>query len=141
MKVWGLVYANHYYFTHPWVWLGDVLDNVRWAWQRVFKGYDERVAWSIDWHLVEVMPLWLDELIDGVKKMGGTPMDFVDLYDNEEQAETAWIETLEEIRNGFLAGADVLNLEWDNVEEYNELMKRAEHGLELFRKHFFSLWW
>jgi len=63
-------YRASYALTHPWVFVREGWNQIRWALQRVFKGYDERVIWSVDIYLAEMIPLWMKEL---KKKKHGTP--------------------------------------------------------------------
>jgi hypothetical protein len=58
-------YRASYTLTHPWIFIKEGTSQIRWAWQRVFVGYDERVIWSIDLYLAKMIPLWLKELKDG----------------------------------------------------------------------------
>ena len=64
-------YTKKYYLTHPWEILFEIKRNLVWAWQRVFRGWDDRVVWSIDFYLFEMMPQWLRQLKE-VKH--GTPI-------------------------------------------------------------------
>lgn len=141
MQVWSWPYASRHYLTHPWLFFDGLWDNLRWAWQRVFKGYDERIAWSIDWYLVDAMPLWIDELIEDIKVLGGIPTEiYEDCGCDEVKAEEEWVRILDEIKSGFVAGHKMLNLEWDSLDEYSVLHGRLKNSFELLKEHFFSLW-
>jgi len=57
-----LWYTKRYYLTHPHELVKDITLNIKWAWQRVYRGWDDRVAWGIDQHLFEQLPQWLSRL-------------------------------------------------------------------------------
>lgn len=68
-------YRPSYSVVRPFsVIIPSVLREVRWAYQRVFWGFDERATWSVDYWLYDIMPkiIWL--LRDNVK---GVPMDYL----------------------------------------------------------------
>jgi hypothetical protein len=51
-----------YLFKHPLEIFDNIFRQIHWAWQRVFRGWDDRVIWSIDVHLCEIIPVWIREL-------------------------------------------------------------------------------
>src|SRR5271157_4693879 len=58
-----------YWFVTRWssrIWNapGNAWDEVRFAWQRVFRGWDDRAVWSIDYWLDAKMPDMLRRLKD-----------------------------------------------------------------------------
>lgn len=55
-------YNAFHALTHPLIIIKGCINEVRWAWQRVFRGWDDRVIWSIDIYLSEMIPLWLKKL-------------------------------------------------------------------------------
>lgn len=36
--------------------LRDIKLEIKWAWQRVFRGYDDRIYWGFDYHLTKIIP-------------------------------------------------------------------------------------
>jgi hypothetical protein len=59
---------------------GNAVDEVRYAWQRVFRGWDDRAVWSIDYWLDAKMPAMLRRLKEtkhGVPSSMFTPEDCI----------------------------------------------------------------
>lgn len=137
MKQFWFGYARWYYLTHPWKWVEDLLLNLKWAYQRVYRGWDDRVIWSIDYYLSYMLPIWLQKL-KGDKR--GIPVEFFnENMDNEEEAEALWNSELDKMICGFKVSFDMLDGIY-NVKEREKLMVVYEKGMESFSKHFFSLW-
>lgn len=63
-------WANHW-LCNP----GDVCRKVKWAYQRVARGWDDTAVWSIDWWLDNKMPDMLRQL---KRDKHGIPMDMFD---------------------------------------------------------------
>ena len=137
---------------HPWIIISESYRHLRWAWQRVFRGWDDRVTYGIDWHLSENMPAWIKRM----KEYGNSvPFDMT----AEE-----WWGILDEIADGFRAGYRLLNDDFPAVKEMvnsrdrfdsiirddafmEKFAKQREEalvifnrGMEMFVQHFFSLW-
>jgi len=55
-------YNKRHYFAHPHKFIEGIYLNLKWAWQRVFRGWDDRVVWCIDGYLFEMLPIWLRRL-------------------------------------------------------------------------------
>lgn len=139
-------YRASYIITHPWEILLEWKRQIRWAWQRVTKGYDERVAWSVDFYLARMIPLWLKDLKDQI----GIPSEMFDglkydenyCYSKEDEkiAHNKWNDILDQIIIGFENYPKLSEFEHDS-EEYNESIRKFENGFDLFRKWFSALWW
>lgn len=56
-------YTYWYYLGHPIKFIKACFREVKWAWQRVFRGWDDRVSWDISYYLNKNLPLWLEEVI------------------------------------------------------------------------------
>ena len=153
--------------THPWIAIDHICDEIKWSWQRVFRGWDDRVIWSIDYHLCKYMPIWLRELrrvrhgfpiemltdspepIAGQTHTYSSGLTYDDLKDTirlmdeqkscDQKASEKWDAILEEIAEGFEAGYAIEEVAL-HIEEYSVLMAKFDHGMELFKKHFFDLW-
>jgi len=133
MTLWKFSYAKWWYITHPWVWVNDLLRNLKWAAQRVFRGYDDTVIWSIDWYLCMYMPIWLRTLKE---KKVGYPSSF---YENG--GEEAWDKVLDEMIAGFEAGFKYADSPFElNNDEIKAVKEQWSKGMDLFKEHFFSLW-
>lgn len=55
-------YHPYHILTHPWILIGEARSQIKWAWQRVFRGWDDRVTWSIDSYLSQHIPDWMEKL-------------------------------------------------------------------------------
>ena len=85
-------YNNWYLLLHPWKIISESCNHLHWAWQRVFRGWDDRVAWGIDWHLAKMLPVWINRM----KEYGNSyPGDLT--YEE-------WHGILDEMIIGFKAG-------------------------------------
>jgi len=128
--------------------LKNFFRQIKWAWQRVFQGWDNRVTWDIGYYLAENMPDWLEKLKED---KAGIPISMFteeELSDSsghisdeaEEQARKRWDDVLTEIIIGFEAAESIINYEFD--EDYDEETAYLEfnRGMDLFKEHFFSLW-
>ena len=131
MRVFDWTYNNKYMLLHPWYYIRDIYYSLKWAWQRVYRGWDDRVPWGIDFYLCSIMPAAINILI---KHREGTPPGFT---------ADEWVKTLIKIRDGFIAGYDIMvvNYDYEIDGERKKLFDKAYEGLELFSKHFFNLWW
>lgn len=107
-------YEKEFYLNNPPELLDDIRRNIKWAWQRVFRGWDDRVAWSIDDYLSELVPEWIERL---KKTKQGRPVYFMarsyemvgdvseDNSDSEyEKLANEWDAVLDDIIIGFRAG-------------------------------------
>ena len=137
-------YSPFYAFTHPHKIVEFCFDEIKYAWQRVFRGWDDRVIWSVDIYLTEKVPLWLKELQDC--KIG-VPIRFFEHpekieYSNEEHkiARDKWNKELQVMIDGFSASKKIHDLEWNTKEEEEELYITFEKGMQSFTKNYFSLW-
>jgi hypothetical protein len=107
-----LDYRPRYYLTHPWEVFSELYLELKWAWQRVFRGWDDRVIWSLDYYLCEHLPQWLRMLKEDKQ---GCPVEmFSDPYKTEysdeefDEAKKRWDDLLEEMAQGFEAGKDYI---------------------------------
>jgi hypothetical protein len=142
----GLIgYAPHYVLTHPQLIIEEVLNQTKWAWQRVYRGWDDRVVWSIDDYLSKMIPQWIKQLKE-VKH--GIPIEMFDSEDwdeekstyiqnAEERAEKKWDNILDQIIDGFEAYE---KMKEKYVYEDLELKNKFENGFNLFMKYFSGLW-
>jgi hypothetical protein len=141
-------YRAFYALTHPWLIVGFCLREVKYAWQRVFS-FDERIVWSIDYYLAEMIPLWLKRLKEN--KIG-TPYEMYDQSDwnpeksqyvdgADEKAREKWDITLGQMIEGFEAYKKISDESlWERNPEYAGLKEKFDNGMQLFVKHFGNLW-
>lgn len=141
-------YKFSYAITHPLIILELSADEIKYAWQRIFKGYDERVSWSIDCYLAKMIPKWIYDLRNA--KEPGIPQSFFDKYslqeddnyseEDEKEAHKEWHSVLIEIENGFKDYLKLDEIEFDDPERKN-MEKRFERAFDLLREHWNELWW
>lgn len=148
-----LGYAPHHSLTHPFVLLGDLWDQIRWAWQRVFRGWDDRVVWSIDSWLDRIMP----DILQKLKEVQhGIPSIFFEgmpestdeqgrIYNSDEQMKIAgdlWNIELNKMIAGFLASKQLVDLEYDYKDKNAEkdLKDIFDIGMKSFVTHYWNLW-
>jgi len=141
-------YSPHYFFSHPWVVIEFISQEIRWAWQRVFKGWDDRIVWSIDWYLAEKIPLWIQRLKE---TKHGTPFEMFteqqlsnpEGISNEDTdiAREKWNVVLDKIILGFESYHKIQEKSlYEKDPEYYKLNENYEIGFDLFKNHFKSLW-
>ena len=141
-------YNFSYVITHPLVILKLCIDEIKYAWQRVFMGYDQRVSWSIDHYLAKMIPNWVYDLRHA--KIGGIPMSIFQKYpldkeyeiseENENKALDEWHSILIEIENGFKDYLRLDEIDFNDPERKN-MEKRFERAFDLLRQYFSDLWW
>lgn len=124
----------------------DMPMQIRHAWQRVTKGFDNTWHWGLSETLNEILPQVLKEL----KEYGmGVP------YNEEEKrsfTEQEWHGILDRMIKGFEAGRRIDTLQFMEGEDgklldpeiwkkrHDEAMTEFNEGMKLFHKYYFSLW-
>ena len=144
-------YRLSYVLLRPHLILRGCCDEIKWAWQRVFRGWDDRVIWSVDCYISRNMPAWLR----GVREWCGVPVsmyvgDFsTSTRDEDDAAAARWHGILDEMIAGFEAGYRAEMMEYPDLGNIpaselhkkiladNKLLKRA---LQLFAKYYSNLW-
>lgn len=123
----------------------NAVTGVRYAWQRVTKGYDELAWFSMDFYLADLIAKLTDELNkNGVgtpsvifTELGFTPDENGKYTEPEELlAKSAWSEVLTKIKEGFNEYSEVDNCMLHPDAE----LKKFHAGFELFHKYFRHLW-
>ena len=135
-------YNPTYVLRHPWIIIRSIHSHIKWAWQRVFNGYDERIAWNIDSYLAEMIPKWIKELKNGNISVPSH------LYpegvgtgnkDRDKFIEEKWNNILDEIIEGFNTYEEICYSEY-GTEESKILLAKFDNGFDLFQKYFMNLW-
>ena len=143
-------YRPSHALTHPWLIAGHMRREVVWAWQRVFRGWDDRVIWSIDHYLADKIPQWMMTLR---KTKAGYPVEMYEEgeanelnnynpgVDASNRAEEKWNDILFQIALGFecykLIDEESL---YQGKPGYDELIEKYNTGFELLHKWFGALW-
>lgn len=138
-------YGALYALTHPWVIVDNWISNVKWAWQRVFRGWDDRAVWGVHTYLSKLIVEVITAL--KTKKQGipvamfdGLPCDENYNYSEEDEkiAKKRWEIVLDDIVDGFkvyLSDEGCGYFETGSEEE--QKFKKAFYLLE---KYFGNLW-
>lgn len=107
-----------------------VLDSrreVKYAWQRVFRGWDDRACWSIDSHLSKHLGELLIAQAADAHGWPGTPWDF-----------DTWVAALKENGEALLA---YYNMDLtDGEEEYDRVYPKTQDALRWVADNFATLW-
>lgn len=95
----GIVgYGAYHALTHPWLIIGGWGRELKWAWQRATRGWDDTAVWSIDTYLSKLIPELVRRLAE---KNIGFPAILHDDNITADEAEAKWNAILIEIAEGF----------------------------------------
>lgn len=141
-----LDYGPYWLLTHPWLALKPILRNTKYAWQRVYRGWDDRAIWSIDFYLSKIIPEMLKELKERKAGVPGNILNDED-FDKElfmvpddalDRAMLRWDTILDEIIEGF---EEYYNAQISGDNFYTEKSEKFNKAWDNFRKYFQNLWW
>lgn len=122
--------------------------EIKWAWQRVFKGYDDPSVWSHHSVMSEVTAKMLRELAENKV---GCPMDLYDSKNKKDECHK-WRSILIKMAEGFEAATAIDNMDWFTDDEngsYDKresdkkrkaLEKKFDTGMKLYHEYYFNLW-
>jgi len=141
-------YNFYYVMTHPWELLSYWKRQIRWAWQRVFRGWDDRATWAVDYYFANILPQIIRKLKE---EKHGIPVQMFDSdpypveneylgYNDEDMviAEEKWNKILDEIADGFENYKTIDEVPLAEREKaYQDFFDGA---FELFKKYFVNLW-
>jgi hypothetical protein len=144
-------YRASYMFSHPWLLVDAGWTEVRYAWQRVFRGWDDRVWWDINGHISHYMPQWIETLR---KNTCGHPVTSEFDGMSVDDAHDKWCKILKEMEDGFRALDNIESGDYLSkyalgeialgdskmLEEEKKLNEKGDRALELFVKWFRNLW-
>lgn len=124
--------------------IGEFFANIRrkvtWGWQRLFRGYDDSCEWALDDYL---NPIVLHHLRYHRARIDNDKMISIPWYfSNGKDMDTAtaeWRTVLDIMIDGFeiMISGNMLSCDTQIMRDRREKMDRA---LELFGKHYQSLW-
>ena len=153
-------YAIHYIITHPWEILREWKRQIKWAYQRVFRGWDDRASWHVGYHLAKIIP----PIVRRLKYVGhgvplrmygegeGLPHDIQELgaidkdgkyieTEEDKEASAKWDKILDDIAEGF---ESYITYEedymWDIPLTEYEPYKKFLHALDLLKEYYEDLW-
>lgn len=118
----------------------DSLAEIKFAWQRVFRGWDDRAEWSLDHYLAKLIPEVLHMML---KINRGYPVSLYPEGTNfenvpkevDDACKKKWKEILIKIIEGFEEYRESECL----LSSDNEL-KKFNEGFDLFKKYYQNLW-
>lgn len=135
-------YRLSYNIKRPWVAVEHVGYEIKWAWQRVFRGWDDRITWDMSSYFADLI---VDVLKRFKEKNNGVPFSMYDEseHDNngmftdeqDNMASERWNEVIDEIIEGFQFYID------NDYSQYEDVEGKFKRAFDLFRKHFEDLWY
>ena len=129
------LFSNNLRYAIP-RWFSDKEFDIKCAWNRVFRGFDNRWYWNLNSMLCWIIP----KCVRWMKKNGaGCPPK---LYDKKRKGNGCykWKEILEKIAKGFEAAEKIQNNHLWKGKRYEKLNKQYKEGMRLFVRYFDSLW-
>ncbi len=136
-KSWKRLFSCNPWYMIP-RWIRDGRFEIKMAWQRVFRGWDDTASWS-HWSVnAEQTSKQMRQLADNIV---GCPGEFFDA-DKEKDGNQChrWKETLHKIADGFDAILEDDDLVNALPEERAVLAKKFDEGMELYKKYYRNLW-
>lgn len=98
--------------------------NIKWAWQRAWRGYDDLMLWNLFSHIIDNSQIAIEFML--AKGIG---------YPAGMKSKDEWGETLLLILAGFEAAMRIRDFEMKEGD-----METFELGFDLMKAHFFDLW-
>jgi hypothetical protein len=149
---WYCSYNRGYLFSHPWIIVRELFFQVKWAYQRIFRGWDDRVLWSLDLYLAENIPEWIkhikNECDEGLPACMFTEGDYIknglfwELYLGVwEKARGRRNAILNKIVEGFEEYVKIANWDYDfKSKEYKDARQKYNDAFYLLHEYFETLW-
>jgi hypothetical protein len=105
-------------------------NQIVYAWQRVFRGFDDRMFWGVSNQLSPMMVKVMDWYI---KNKSGYPASLT---------EKEWNSILKQIKEGFEADIklDKMDFGKDWKRKWDRLEKKRKKGLMFFAKYYADIW-
>ena len=117
----------------------NALLEIKWAYQRVVRGYDDTAVWSLVDYLSDIIPVITRKLKNGNCYSFQLPSVYGKRTGDDKY--NKWHEILEDIAIGFEANAKIREeIVIKGDAEYEELNKLWKKGSKLFIKYFNELW-
>lgn len=132
---WRRLIPGRYWHIRLWRRVGDAIDAVQFAWQRVHRGWDDTEVWSI-W------PTYFKRnaaILRGIRDSDiGHPVDMT----HDE-----WKAILTKIVDAFELAAQVddakdggMGWGFDSSDQYEKNKEQIKEAMDLFTKHVWSMW-
>ena len=100
------------------------MNEVKWAWQRAFRGYDDRLFWDMSEYLNPI-------IVDGLKHLRKNAFGYPAGMKNQRE----WNKILDKMIFSFEYG----KFNHSFRKEMKD-MKKVQEGFDLFAKYYQSLW-
>lgn len=115
----------------------DMWQNIKWFFQRGFRGYSDSDCWGVDWYLSKIVPRMLEQMIDK-KKSGDNSYPG---YGVGGRTSKEWHETVNKIIDGFDSYYKLSEgiMDWTSPRG-KKLADKYKEGMRLFIKWFPHLW-
>ena len=118
--------------------LDNLKNEIKWGFQRMFRGYDDTAKWGLDTYLGDIALPVLKYLRNN--KCG---IAFVEGFEDKsfEEQEKAWNDVLDKMIKSFqLIKDDDFDTEVHPIEWYKEHQEQIQEGLQLFARYYQNLW-
>jgi hypothetical protein len=108
-----------YLHNEPLTFFKDLWRNIKYAWQRVFRGWDDTVTWSVDYWLNNIMPDILRKLKADKHGIPGEmfPDQMNITKEDDIAAEIKWNAIMDDMIAGFEAARELSEISpaWDEL--------------------------
>ena len=117
----------------------DRYRDVKWFIQRGRRGWSDRDVWSFDYYIAKVHIGGLTRLRD---HHAGVPMDIGADYKDIDDADKVWCAYIDKMIAGFQAHITLADLDFDykDPEARNDLQRKYDTSMRLYKKYFGDLW-
>lgn len=123
--------------------------EIKWGFQRMFRGWDDSTVWNLETHLAKYMPIWIKHIQESEAGFPGSFYPEGKQYQGEKEWNTTdegmqiarenWAACLTEIIEGFEAADRIINV-FDSFDKTKELEAVFEKGMRAFTRAYFGLW-
>lgn len=124
----------------------DIRREVLWGWQRLFRGYDDTCEWALDEYINPIVLHHLRHLrarMDDDECIVSIPGCFCEKTDLDT-AVAEWITVLDIMIEGFdmmlIEGVPDVSIGEEYIKVMKDRREKIDRALELFGKHYQSLW-
>ena len=117
---------KYQFWYKPLIFIKDIPREIKWCWQRINRGWDDREIWSLDVTIAKFILPRLKHLRDN--NMG---------YPSSLSAQVEWNLILDEIIEAFELIQDE---SYFDMNDYQKKQDKIDKGLQLFAKYYQGLW-
>lgn len=143
-------WENIYYwlYRNTWMKITDLIQNLKFAYQRVTRGFDDSELWSLDWTIARFILPRLKAF--RAKNVHGVPIRYDAVIEEGNfspptYTEEEWKAILDKMIRAFELSAHQWDSEYlkkNNLPDLysKEYSDQLDEGLKLFYQHFGNLW-